>query len=620
MPLAETFRALAGFPAQDLAVEVVYAALREPHGPVQRAAVRALLETRQRGHAIHLVRIYHTLHRDGQDAFTAYRPHLRTVLKETIRDASTQARANTLDLLALLGDAASATVAAAALGDPSRAVADRAVAALKEVSRIHLDELEAFRVQPHQFSAAAVDQASQGVAEALARALATYDVHHEISLVERLVALGDRGWWVTQKALEGPSEGSRRALLGVLERTPTRPAAQILFRMLREPLLQPQAARIFELRRDDAALGRAAAEVLSDLPRDEMEHLAVLTRETPWWPCVRAALPRLSPRDARRMIDFFMASKLEPADKASRLVDLAGHSSAATRLAVLGAIRLLRAPEALERLENLAADADASVPAAFLEAVVDLQPPGRSRLLSALVRSPHESVRKGAMQVLSRESLDRYLKNFDRLDEPKRQLAIQAIAKIDPSMVDRLAEDVGSLPPDRKLKVLKILEYLDKAESMKGAILDLMNDPDRKVRATAVRMAGLTGNPEALRALIHALTDSDRRIRANAVEAFEELRDPRLVRVLVPFAHDPDNRVRGNAIKALWQLGQRDVLQPLIEMLNDPEDLMRMSAAWVLGEIDIPDRLELLRGSLRREGNAEVKKRIEESLARAAPR
>ena len=620
MGLRETFQVLGAARRADLAQEVCYAALQEPHGPIQQSAVRALLDTGQRGRALNLVRRYHALHRDAQKVFPDYRPLLRPILSETIRDPVTQSRINTLDILAQTGDPGGASIAAVAIDDASRTVADRAISALKVVARRHLAELEEFRAQPHRFSALALDQASQALAEALAKTMASYDSHHETVLVDLLIGLGDRAWWVVAKALKGTSEAARRAILAGLERTPDRSAVRILLRMLREPAFETLAARIFESQQGNAALGQSTAAVLTDLPQEEAGHLAALTRQVLWWPCVRTALPRLTPRETRRLIDFAAASKLTPAEKTAVLIDLAGHPAPETRVGVLGALKHLRAADGVERLGALASDPDEQVQMALLDAVLDLRPPSRAKILTDLIRSPFASVRHGAMQTFSRESLEKYLKNFDRLDEKQRELAIQAIAKIDPGMVDRLAEDVAALPPDRKLKVLKVIEYLNKSEQVEPALLELINDPDRKVRATVIRMVGLTGNPEALRALLHALTDPDRRIRANAIEAFEDIGDARLARILVPFTRDPDNRVRGNAVKALWQLGQRDVLQPLMEMLHDTDELMRMSAAWVLGEIDVPDAVELLRGAFRREENPQVKRRIEESLERVAPR
>jgi HEAT repeat protein len=171
------------------------------------------------------------------------------------------------------------------------------------------------------------------------------------------------------------------------------------------------------------------------------------------------------------------------------------------------------------------------------------------------------------------------------MDEASREIAAKALAKIDDQLLDRLAEEIGALDPQRRLKALRIVDALDAEQDLRQPLLDLLDDPDRRVRATAIRIVELSGSYEGVKILLAALSDPDRRVRANAVEAFEELADPRFVQILVPVLRDRDNRVRVNAAKALWQLGWLEARDVLLDMLEDRDELVRRSAVWAIGEL-----------------------------------
>src|SRR5207248_2868134 len=129
--------------------------------------------------------------------------------------------------------------------------------------------------------------------------------------------------------------------------------------------------------------------------------------------------------------------------------------------------------------------------------------------------------------------------------------------------------------PLRRLRALRVIDYVDAETDLRQNLMALLNDPDRRVRATAIKIVQLTDSADGMRLLVAALSDPDHRVRANAIEAFEDGGDGRCVPILLPFLRDTDNRVRVNAAKAVWTFGNEEGKRTIQAMLNNADEAMR---------------------------------------------
>jgi hypothetical protein len=278
----------------------------------------------------------------------------------------------------------------------------------------------------------------------------------------------------------------------------------------------------------------------------------------------------------------------------------------------------LRCPGGFAAIAKLLVDGQAAAQRVAAELVIELAPDDRVALLTPLLGSPDAELRRLAVREVSRVSFERYLERFDSMSGAQRRLAANALRKIDAQMLDRVAAEVGALDPSRRLKALCIVDLLGAGKELRQPLLELLDDPDRRVRATAIRIVELAGSVEGVQVLLGALADPDRRVRANAVEAFEELADPRYVQMLVPFVRDRDNRVRANAGKALWNLGWPGARDALLAMLTDGDEMVRLSAVWAIGEVDFPGAREVLQARLASEPAERVRSKLQDALATLA--
>ena len=350
----------------------------------------------------------------------------------------------------------------------------------------------------------------------------------------------------------------RAAVVEAMQGSAERPAVELTLALATHGAREVhEAGRQLVLDREDPEFATTVAEVVASCSRDLEDPVLA----TPWASVVPPVATTLEPAVARRLITSLR--HLDPAERDACIVAFLAH----------------RDEQVLLKVAKL---------------IVDVAMPQRAELLTPLIASENAELRQLAVQEVSKVSFEVYLKRFDGLAPEARQIAARAVAKIDHTMLDRLAEEVGSLDAKTRFKALQIVGYLNAEEELRTALMALLDDPDKHVRATALRLVELTGSVPGMKALIDALSDPDRRVRANAIETFESLDDDCYLEIFLPFLHDRDNRVRANAAKALWNLGHPGGRETLTEMLHDDDELMRMSAVWALGELGTDDAMLLI--------------------------
>jgi hypothetical protein len=208
---------------------------------------------------------------------------------------------------------------------------------------------------------------------------------------------------------------------------------------------------------------------------------------------------------------------------------------------------------------------------------------------------------------IPQDAFTQFLNTFDRLDEATKLLAVQTLKRLDPQHLERIQQELASLEPEHRLKAVKMVVTFHREEELEETLLKLARDPDQRVRATVARTLGILEDEPAIRALLQTVTDIDRRVVANSVEAIEAAGRQELLGLVRIFADHPNNRIRANAVKALWNMGDRRGRGLLEEMLADDDEMMRLSASWLLGEIDYPARMELLRKLARTDPSERVR-------------
>ena len=203
------------------------------------------------------------------------------------------------------------------------------------------------------------------------------------------------------------------------------------------------------------------------------------------------------------------------------------------------------------------------------------------------------TTRKGYVRAL--------LRNLEADNPAVRQAAATALAKLkDPASVALFVRTLRQAPPDRLVPAMQLLETLDLVQTQE-TLLELLDHPDARVRATAVSSLGRRGGAGLLDRLTPLLADPDPRVRANVVEALAATRDPSLAEKLRPMLHDPSTRARVNTVLTLAALEGLDAAAaslPLIQELARGDKTARSTATYVLGRLPLEQSLDILVGLL----------------------
>lgn len=609
--LSRTFTILRNAPPH-LAREIYLAALQEEHPDILETVALRLLEGGGEEAALLVLERFHVLPERLQERLLSNpRPFVRLV-PQFAEHAGEAQRLTALRFIARAAEPAQAAVAARALlgSEATRLVAASYFDSVaRELALLRAGSLNALAVTHDP-------PALRALHAALQQALEQYEHHRETPVLRCLLELEGDGHAALQGVLANADHPARADLCRLLEQTDTRAAANFLLHLtrLREAPLRAAAAEMMG-NKQTAAFGRCVADYIFGLGDSERELISSRTTEIPWWPAVRAELPRFRPDERERMVEFLTTGGLAPEDLAPALRDLFEDASLTLRNRIVKIATRSRRPEMAPVLARALLEDNEAIQTAALEVLEEISPPDLVRMITPLLGSSFREVRHHASHILSHRSFKLYLDRFDQLDPATRQAAGRALSKIDVGMIDRVSDELQSMDPARRVKALHVLEILGKEKEVESQLYELFRDRDRKVRATVLKAIALLGTVESLQLLLQALSDPDRRIRANAVEAFEDLGNPRFREVLLPFLKDPDNRVRGNACRALWLLGcAEEVDAALRDMLQGPDELMRLSAVWALKELPHPSRNAWLRALAESDGSEKVRARAAEAL------
>jgi HEAT repeat protein len=120
-----------------------------------------------------------------------------------------------------------------------------------------------------------------------------------------------------------------------------------------------------------------------------------------------------------------------------------------------------------------------------------------------------------------------------------------------------------------------------------GTLVAALGDPDKGVRAQASFSLGETGIP-AEETLIQLMDNPDWKIRYRAAEALGMIPGTRAVPALIGALEDKKDHVRYRAAKSLGNRQDMRAVIPLTACLKDENEYVRNAAAKALGMIASP--------------------------------
>ncbi len=614
MGVSDTFSLLGTLPP-DQQFAFAEAALREPYAELQAAAFQVLSDPDGLNRPDLVFQRYLELLPEVRAKVAEQKPVFLGVAREQIRSPRDKDRRAGYEMLAELNGMDAMTSLVPGVKDPSPLVREKVADVLETMALRFYYHLSSWRTHGDPEGRKFVEENRAVMIRALEELLRVFPQHGRKVFLDVAIEAGPEAYSLfTDVILVRPASQVYAACVQTLSIALTETAVELLFKLCQEKEHVVREGAVEALkRRRDPEFAELLAAWLGRLPPERFASLAARTKDVPWWGTVEAARD-LSPAAAALLLDFLARSGLDPALRDTLILSFQDSTYPDLRSRALAVLQTVGHPQLAQAATRALEDPSDEVKVQAVRLVISLNPPNKVRLLTPLLNSSHGELRDLVASEVCHVSFARYMESFEKLEPVTRELAARALSKIDSRMVDRLALEICSLDADRRLQALRVVNYAGAREELREVLTELLADPDRRVRATTVKLLHHSRNLEGMRILVGALNDPDPRVRANAIEAFEDAGDPRLAPALEPFLQDADNRIRANAAKALLALGRPEARGVLEEMLADPDEGRRLSAAWAIGEARFGGAEEILRARIAVEPSEKVRARILEAL------
>ncbi|MBM5811474.1 MAG: serine/threonine protein kinase [Gammaproteobacteria bacterium] len=212
-------------------------------------------------------------------------------------------------------------------------------------------------------------------------------------------------------------------------------------------------------------------------------------------------------------------------------------------------------------------------------------------LLLDLLGQPNIS-RPAVLEVISAHKARiplRELLNTAYLQEPTEKTALFRIAGdlVDESSVDELIARVEGKDPIARMHIIALLARFSSAR-VRAALQATLKDPNRLVRAAALRAIATMEGPVDPAQVAPLLRDSDLEVQGLAVDLLCKGRHPETVHHLVDVLKDESEYARRAAVEVLNEVGDESSVKYLLQSIRDDDWWVRSRAADALGKIGGP--------------------------------
>ena len=156
-------------------------------------------------------------------------------------------------------------------------------------------------------------------------------------------------------------------------------------------------------------------------------------------------------------------------------------------------------------------------------------------------------------------------------------LSATALERLDQAIIEGFTQDTRT----------------DEGVQKEAVLAEAWENPDTRIRRTAVFLSGMRGNPDAIPYLAEIIAEDPHEWKQRAVRALAAIHDPRCAPPLLQALIMDHKRLHREARRALQQLG-RLAESAWLGVLDHPDSHIRWHAARALGEIGDPRAAAIL--------------------------
>jgi len=203
--------------------------------------------------------------------------------------------------------------------------------------------------------------------------------------------------------------------------------------------------------------------------------------------------------------------------------------------------------------------------------------------------------------------VDRLLPLLSQDDDMLRSMALSLTVKYsNPSeIIKKILIMSNQLMGWMRERILRTIR--EHGEDLMPPIVELLSHPDQDVRGKALIFASDFDSPLLVPPAVKLLGEDDWWTRIIAMDLLGRLKDERAVNPLIKCLDDDE--VRWSAVEALSRIGSKKALGPIAKLLGDKSPEVRLQVIQTLELYNDPRALQLLKKSMERDPNVEVRER-----------
>lgn len=500
----------------EAAGSVLLAALDSWHASLQEHALAAILKrAHPAGHREVLARL-HQVPDSWRPILQRYHSRLLPVCRQALLGGGAQLCANAClaaqwfrvyDLVPTL---------LLALEEANHPQADLIAQTLMELVNLLCAELGSLRPLQGGDSPALVRRRLISVLET---AVGRYGRHQRREVLEAFAALVHRDNLTLKQVLDNPHHAAFIPLVDLLARSPQRSILRLVLGFLDDPQAPSTALSVIARRNDPefvAALLRKIGREPSAVVAQNLRRMGSIA-----WARNSALLEKLGDAEQHAAVRLLMASAAPRRAVFGCIEWMLTHGKPAGRRAAAEALARFHGAEANRLALRALADKDPDVQAKVIVQLRSRGIPGALNRILALVDSPSPAVRAAVRKSLPEFHFDRFLADFDMLDDATRRSTGSLVRKVDPRCLSRLWEEMRSRVRRRRLRALAVARALQLESKVEESILRLLHDEDHMIRAEAAATLAACRTPAARLGLTEALEDRSPVVQEAARKALE---------------------------------------------------------------------------------------------------
>jgi len=500
--LKTTFGVL-GAAENEAASRVLVAALDSSHATIRQSALEAILSRRSPAGRREIVARLHALDNRSRKIVAENPSRLTPALRDAVLGGEEQACRNGCTAAVWLRQYDLIPALLNALEEPANTHAELLARTLLELVDLLCGELSA----PREYGKRRDPQITRHhVLGSLELSLGRFGKHRRREILEAFARLARCDNAMLRQILDNPHHPAFVMLMETFSKSTQPSAIRLLLAFLDDPRA-PSAVLSVVSKRSDLGFIKYLLRKIGRQPPAVVAQNLKRIESLAWVRSGGAVLDQLDDLAQHAAVRLVTASSL-PRDQAFGAIECllrqgkpSGRRAAAEALAAFhGAAANNLALETLD-------DPDPEVQAKLLPQLRQRGIPGALNRLVEMLDSPYGLVRKAARKSLSEFTFQRFLRNFDMLDEEVRRSTGELVRKVDPHTVPQLRAELASPLRTRRLRAAAIARTLDLAVQVESSLLRLLGDEDHLVRAEVAAALGQCRSPASHDALWEASRD-----------------------------------------------------------------------------------------------------------------